>query len=574
MIPESIRKSEAGYGPGTFVDTSFAPVPEECRRLLRLLAEKTPWFTKNEALIDGVCFEGSDLPIIPGPIKSQAITAVLHAMVGIVGLEILHIRGITTDTTTHVNTDHAGLYPATPGLVTVNGLTGPDILSLPTVPHWDKDRQSNSPLVYRATAIYETANKGTWFQLHGSLDPWKLLELIGIPKDKDAEVRTNDEAYALIQEHVRTYRAREIEQLMVENGLSGSIVHSPKGWRETEMGQRLARHPLVNYSQQTYCPALPAAKLPSSVDKRPLAGIKVVELARIIAGTAAGALLASMGAEVIRVNSSKLKDYTPAQPSSLMAGKTTIDLDLNNPADHARLTHLFEEADIILQGYRLGSLERRGFGLHAALELANKRGKGIIYIDENCYGPDGCYAERPGWQQVADAAAGSSYVMGQSFGCPPGQGVLPSLPLSDMSTGALMALTAMCAVRDRYVKGGSYKGHSALAAYDMACLDEDVGLYSHDVVQRIQDKYQFPSWSSDEHVAPLYYSIIKAWERTGTFMKNEAFFATFDNSVFGSQLRVLGPLVRYKDVECSPRWTSPPVPFCHHKFRSFQSTPN
>ncbi|KAK5045071.1 hypothetical protein LTR84_010219 [Exophiala bonariae] len=564
--------SEADYGPGTFVDTSFTPVPEECSRILRVLAKKAPGFTKNEALITGVHFEGADLPIIPGPIKSQAVTAVLHAMIGIVGIEILQLRGIKTSTTTYINTDHAGLYPATPGLVTVDGITGPGILNLPTVPQWDKDRQSNSPLVYRATAIYETADRGTWFQLHGSLDPWKLLKVIGINKDKDVEVRTNDAAYALIGERVRTYRAREIEQLMVEGGFSGSIVYSPKGWRDTEMGQRLARHPLVNYAQQKYCPVLPPAPLPRLEDKRPLAGIKVVELARIIAGTAAGALLASMGAEVIRVNSSKLKDYTPAQPSSLMAGKTTIDLDLNDPTDHSRLMQLFEEADVILQGYRLHSLERRGFGLHAALELANKRGKGIIYVDENCYGPDGCYAERPGWQQVADAAAGSSYVMGQYFRLPPGQGVLPSLPISDMSTGALTALTIMCAVRDRYVKGGSYHGHCALTAYDMATLDPDVGLYSRDVVQSIQDKYQFTPWSSDEHVAPLYYSILKAWERAESVMKNEDFFVTFSDSVFGSQLRVLAPIVRYTDEECSPRWTSPPVPFCHHKFRSFLST--
>ncbi|EKJ71687.1 hypothetical protein FPSE_08133 [Fusarium pseudograminearum CS3096] len=104
-----------------------------------------------------------------------------------------------------------------------------------------------------------------------------------------------------------------------------------------------------------------------------------------------------------------------------MAVKTTIDLDLEDPAAHAKLMQLFKQADVILQGYRLRSFERRGFGLKAALDLANKRGKGIIYVDENCYGPDGYYAERPGWQQVAHATAGSEWVMGQSFNCPPGQ---------------------------------------------------------------------------------------------------------------------------------------------------------
>jgi hypothetical protein len=302
-----------------------------------------------------------------------------------------------------------------------------------------------------------------------------------------------------------------------------------------------------------------------------LAGIKVVELARIIAGTAAGAALASMGAEVIRVNSSKLKDYTPAQPSSLMAGKITIDLDLDDPGDHARLMTLFEEADVILQGYRLRSFERRGFGLNAALALANKRGKGIIYVDENCYGPDGCYAERPGWQQVADAAAGNSWIMAQSFGCPPGQGILPSLPISDMSTGLCAALTIMLAVRDRSILGGSYHGHVALTGYDMASIDGDVRLYQPAIVQKIQDKYKFAPWSSDAHVAPLYYEILKAWERNGEHMQNEEFFVRFSNSSFGQDLRVLAPIVKYAEQEMSPKWTGPPVPFCHHEFRNFSS---
>ncbi|KAH7207612.1 CoA-transferase family III domain-containing protein [Fusarium oxysporum] len=561
--------SRETYGAGTTVDTEFLPLPAECQRLLRLFAARTPGFTKDESLLSRVNFHGDDLPCIPGPIKSQAVTAVLHAMVGIVGLEILHLRGITTRNQTDIDVNHAGLYPATAALVNVDGVTGPEVIKLPTVPQWDKDRASNSPLVYRATAIYETADEGVWLQLHGSLDSWKMLALIGISKDLDTEIRTNDAAYELIQERVRTYRAREIEQLMVEKGLSGSIVYSPEEWRQTEMGKSLSRHPLVNYKQQTQCAVLPPVSFPVLKDKRPLAGIKVVELTRIIAGAAAGAALASLGAEVIRVNSSKLKDYTPAQPSSLMAGKTTIDLDLEDPTDHKRLMQLFEQADVILQGYRLGSLARRGFGLEAALDLANKRGKGVIYVDENCYGPDGYYAERPGWQQVADAAAGSSYVMGQSFGCPKGQGVLPSLPISDMSTGILTALTIMCGIRDRAKFGGSYHGHASLTAYNMATLDPEVRLYQREVVQRINDKYQFPTWSSDVHVAPLYYSILDAWGKNSNLIKDEKYYVHFSDSVFGSDLRVLGPVVQYDKEEYSPKWNSPPVSFCHHEFRPF-----
>jgi hypothetical protein len=571
-VKDTMNTSRESYGPGTHIDDSFLPLPLECRRLLRLFAARTPGFTEDDAFLDGVQFEGDDLPCIPGPIKSQAVTAVLHAMVGIVGLEILHLRGHTSNTTTRVNTNHAGLYPATPALVHIDGQTGPAIIKLPTVPQWDKDRQSGSSLVYRATAIYETADDGVWYQLHGSLDSWKMLALLGIGKELDLEIRTDDAAYDLIQQRVKAYRAQEIEQLMLQNGLSGNIVHSPESWLKTEMGKSLARHPLINYSRQSACSHLPPTTFATLDDRRPLAGIKVVELTRIIAGAAAGAALTSMGAEVIRVNSSKLKDYTPAQPSSLMAGKTTIDLDLEDPADHAKLLVLFEQADVILQGYRLGSFERRGFGLNAALEIANKRGKGIVYVDENCYGPDGYYAERPGWQQVADAAAGSSYIMGQAFGFPQGQGVLPSLPISDMSTGILTALTIMCAIRDRAKIGGSYHGHAALTGYNMATLDPEVRLYQRDIVEKIRERYQFAPWSSDIHVAPLYYQILEAWGQKSDLIKNEGYYVHFADSVFGKDLRVLAPLVKYDGEELTPRWTSPPVPFCHHKYTCFTNS--
>ncbi|KAL6918703.1 hypothetical protein FSST1_002729 [Fusarium sambucinum] len=339
---------------------------------------------------------------------------------------------------------------------------------------------------------------------------------------------------------------------MFEKGLSGSIVHSPEGWRQTDMGKSLSRHPLINYKRQTETAPCP---FPDLANKRPLAGIKVVELTRIIAGAAAGAALASLCAEVIRVNSSKLKDYTPTQPSALMAGKTTIDLDLEDPADHAKLMELFGQADVILQGYRLRSFERRVFGLKAALDLANKRGKGIIYVDENCYGPDGYYAERPGWQQVADAAAGSEWVMGQSFNCPPGQGVLPSLPISDMSTGILTALTIMCGIRDRAKFGGPVisKGHSG--------TDQ----------QQVQVPQLVQRYPCSSTVLRLYYAILEAWEKESNLIKDEKYYVHFSDSVFGSDLRVLGPVVKYDVDEIMPKWDSPPVPFCHHAFRTFRS---
>lgn len=69
--------TEGGYGPGTYVDKEFTPVPVEARRILHYLAEITPGFTKEEAVLDQVTFEGDDLPIIPGPAKSQVFVGLM-----------------------------------------------------------------------------------------------------------------------------------------------------------------------------------------------------------------------------------------------------------------------------------------------------------------------------------------------------------------------------------------------------------------------------------------------------------------------------------------------------------------
>lgn len=75
-IPETTK---GAYGPGTFTDTSFTPLPKECRRILEYLAKGTPGFTTDPALLNDVEFHGRDLPIIPGPIKAQAFVC-LHIL--------------------------------------------------------------------------------------------------------------------------------------------------------------------------------------------------------------------------------------------------------------------------------------------------------------------------------------------------------------------------------------------------------------------------------------------------------------------------------------------------------------
>lgn len=332
------------------------------------------------------------------------------------------------------------------------------------------------------------------------------------------------------------------------------------------MGKMLARHPLVNYKRVDGMSELPPVHFPSAAhgDRRPLAGIKVIELARVIAGPAMGAALASLGAEVIKVQSPELPDLQSLN-LTLTAGKCTLSLNLNKPADCERLEQLIDGADVIIQAFRLRALERRGFGLQRALRAANRRKKGIVYVDLNCYGPDGYYAERPGFQQIADAASGCCYVCGIAYGNDDGVAVLPSLPIADMLCGAVGVIDVLLALRDRAMHGGSYNAHAALTAVDTIQLEPAFGLYSPDVVEEIQERYQFAKMSPDLMVEELLTIVLEAWGKTTELLARDDIFVTFDQSPFGNNHRILAPVVKFQNEEANPRWDLSPRPYCFDK---------
>jgi crotonobetainyl-CoA:carnitine CoA-transferase CaiB-like acyl-CoA transferase len=247
----------------------------------------------------------------------------------------------------------------------------------------------------------------------------------------------------------------------------------------------------------------------------------------------------------------------------LTASKRTCELNLNEEADRAILHEFMKEADVIIQGYRLGSLERKGFGLNDFLTVANDRGRGVVYLDENCFGPDGYWAEKPGWQQIADAAAGSSYVIGSAYGFKDGESVLPSLPISDLSTGIVGLVTTLMALRDRGKYGGSYHGTAAITAYNMTTLLPQIGLYPPEIVARLQKKFEFSKMTADLHVLDLFLMIFRTWQNKTSLIRNDQFFVSFEKTPYRKSLRILAPVTKFADAEASPHWLGSPVPFCH-----------
>jgi crotonobetainyl-CoA:carnitine CoA-transferase CaiB-like acyl-CoA transferase len=148
----------------------------------------------------------------------------------------------------------------------------------------------------------------------------------------------------------------------------------------------------------------PPCPLPSTGGKRPLSGIKVLELYRVIAGPTITRILGEYRATVLKITSPKLSDVPFFQVDSNM-GKHAADLDIKTPEGKAQFEALLADVDIVVDGYRPGTFDRLRYGPEALAEMATKRGKGIVYVNENCFGYEGEWAYRPGWQQIADCVS-------------------------------------------------------------------------------------------------------------------------------------------------------------------------
>ena len=242
-----------------------------------------------------------------------------------------------------------------------------------------------------------------------------------------------------------------------------------------------------------------------------------------------------------------------------------MDIDLSQDEDLKHLIDLVKEADVFVQGYRPGVIARKGLGLDNLLEIAGKRGKGIIYVEENCYGPDGPMAERPGWQQIADAASGCSHVVGRSLGYKDGTCVLPALPVPDMLTGLVGAIGTMMAIRDRARQGGSYHVFASLMTAAALHLQPEVGLYSQEVVDDCNKKFKWDKTNPEHFVLELLDVVLKGWrEAMPKLSEQESTYMAKLSGEWG-QLEVLKPVIQLNDEKASPFFSSAPEPNCFRR---------
>lgn len=302
-----------------------------------------------------------------------------------------------------------------------------------------------------------------------------LHRLLGSPADVDEVTATT-----------MTWNAMDLENAIAEAGLCGAMVRSAREWDASEQGRILATRPVVEVIKIADGPPMP---LPASGDA-PLAGLRALDLTRVLAGPTCGRTLAQHGAEVLYVASPKLP-ATEFFVSDVNHGKLSTWLDLTTPADLAKLKALITEADVFSQGYRLGSLERIGLG---PLDLARLR-PGIVYTSINAYGHEGPWANRPGWEQLAQTVSGMADIHGEFLGDAGPQ--LQPAAVTDYMTGFLAAFGTMVALERRARFGGSYMVRASLA--QTAMWLRALGLRSKEELAALQpaDPAEIDGWRID-----------------------------------------------------------------------------
>lgn len=214
--------------------------------------------------------------------------------------------------------------------------------------------------------------------------------------------------------------------------------------------------------------------MPPSPPDTPLAGLKVVELARILAGPWAGQILADLGAEVIKVESPAGDDTRRWGPPFIgpdaayfhacNRGKASVVADFTDPDDLARVRALIADADVVIENFKVGGLARYGLD-YASLAADHPQ---LVYCSITGFGQDGPYASRPGYDFIVQGMSGIMDLTGEPGGAPQKVGVA----FADIMTGlyAVIAIQAALHMRARTGRGQQV---------DMALLDVMTGVLAN-----------------------------------------------------------------------------------------------
>ncbi|MCI4657602.1 CoA transferase [Cryobacterium zhongshanensis] len=227
-----------------------------------------------------------------------------------------------------------------------------------------------------------------WVRLHTNAPHHRAAALAVLNTDNSPESVTAA---------VLSWNGDELEAAVIAAGGCAAVMRTIDEWSTSAQGIAVAAEPLITWKDLGSGPA------PRQMGTmlRPLTGVRILDLTRVLAGPIATRFLALLGADVLRVDP---PEWNESVLPEVTLGKRTTRLNLTDDEDRASFTALLATADVIVHGYRPSALERLGFGEHERQQIR----PGLIDIAIDAYGWSGPYADRRGFDSLVQMSTGIS----------------------------------------------------------------------------------------------------------------------------------------------------------------------
>ncbi len=360
--------------------------------------------------------------------------------------------------------------------------------------------------------VYPTKD-GRWSYLHCNFPNHRdaALGVLGVEEDREA-----------VRHAVARWDALELEEAIIAANGAGGMARSMEEWARHPQAAAVASLPLLEIEKIGDSPPEAFPEGP-----RPLSGIRVLDLTRVLAGPSCARTLAEHGADVMKVSGRHLPS-SASQEFDTGHGKLSTYLDLRENEDTETLRGLVRQADVFSQGYRPGTLAQRGLSPE---NLAALR-PGIVCVSLSAFGRKGPWASRRGFDTVVQTVSGITSRQGELFpGAEPGPQFYPVSAI-DYLTGYLMAFGTLVALSRRAREGGSWLVRASLA---------QTGRW-------LVERGQVPE--ADLHHVPQEFSAeeIERWSTA--------------SDVPAGRLSHLAPVLELSETQ--PYWARPSVPLGYH----------
>lgn len=367
------------------------------------------------------------------------------------------------------------------------------------------------PNPWDSIAGYYEAGDGRWIQLHTNFPHHRdgVLHVLECENTRDA-----------VANAIAQWSTSELDARLAEEGLCAALIRTPQEWQATPQAEAIATLPLFEIVRIGDAPPEPVGR--DTATARPLGGVRVLDLSRVIAAPVGARTLAQHGADVLAISAAHLPNIEPLVIDT-GRGKRSARIDLRVPAERDVLRGLVGDADVFLQAYRPGALASQGFSPE---ELCALR-PGLVYVTLSAYSHAGPWKERRGFDSLVQSATGIAWEEGKAAALS-GPGKLPCQAL-DHATGYLAAFGAMMALQRRAVEGGSWLVRVSLA---------QTGRWLQSM-ERVAGGLHAPDLEKDE---------IRPWLQT-------------TDSPFG-KVTAMAPVERMS--ETMPAFELPPVPLGTH----------